>query len=184
MAKKNASKQEYVGSEWIEDAKREAAIEKALKIEKWVKVYIVAYPPDKYGVENEIVLHKYDLPREMWLKYDWVITWRRSKCQCQHPRMNVTTVLCFYDKKSGLELGYNSLMSKLVSAKANITKWTNKMERYIAQNASDMFFDPKDDPLAMKMKATIASYKGKVVEIEEEIKAKLAENAKNEAKTP
>lgn len=166
-------KQEYVGSQWIEDAKIEAAIEKSMKIEKWVKVNITAFPPDTTDRSKEVILHTYDLPRHMWQKYNWVIDWRMAKCKCKHPKLHVTIVLGFYDKKSGLELGFGTLISRLISLKANVTKWNNRLITYKERNKMDLFFNEGTDPIIMKMKTTILEYEYKIKLVENDIKRKL-----------
>lgn len=77
-------------------AKDLAKAERELKIEQWVEVTIY------YGyAEKQVSLYHYNLPREMYFRYQWVIRWRMAKLQCQYPKQIVSTSLYFYDKRSG-----------------------------------------------------------------------------------
>lgn len=82
-------KQESMG-DWFQMAKDYAKAEKELKIEQWVEVTIY------YGyAEKQVSLYHYNLPREMYLRYQWVIRWRMAKLQCQYPKQIVSTSLYF-----------------------------------------------------------------------------------------
>ncbi len=64
--------QEKIGNEWMQQAKDYAKAEKELKIDKWV---IITYYRIKENGEHEAIF-KYDLPRDIWQKWIWVINWR------------------------------------------------------------------------------------------------------------
>ena len=160
-----AAKQESV-SDWMELAK---AYDKAEREQEVTPYVIVSLRNKKTGVE----LYRYDIPREMFWKYSWVIDWRAARLLCQNPREGIAHVLSFYDKKSGLDYGFGSLISKLTSAKANATIAGNKLQAYIASQAGNMFFDEGNDEIATKFKAKISHYNSKAKELEQEIKAKV-----------
>lgn len=102
---------------WWEYARELAKAERELKIEKWVYISI------EYKEENgeRVVLYHYDLPRELHERYRWVIRWREAKLLCQYPKKNIHTYYSYYDKRTGLNTDFNSLLSKLTSTKAQIT---------------------------------------------------------------
>ena len=162
-----AARQESV-SDWMALAK---AYDKAEK-EQEVTPYVVVSLRNRRTNEE---LYRYDLPREMFWRWHWVIDWRAAKLLCQNPKDGINHVLSFYDRKTGLEYGFGSLISKLTSAKANATIAANKLKEYIELQQCNMFFSEKEDEIVNKFKAKISAYKAKIAEIEEEIKAKVKE---------
>jgi len=120
-------------------------------------------------------LYRYDLPRELYWRYSWVIDWRAARFICQQPKDGVKQCLDFYDKKTGLAYGFGSLISRLTSAKANVTMVINKLAAYVEGQKGNMFFDEQSDEVVAKFKAKISAYKAKQHELEEEIKAKVLE---------
>ena len=162
-----AARQESV-SDWMALAK---AYDKAEK-EQEVTPYVVVSLRNRRTNEE---LYRYDLPREMFWRWHWVIDWRAAKLLCQNPKDGINHVLSFYDRKTGLEYGFGSLISKLTSAKANATIAANKLKKYIEMQQGNMFFSEKEDEIVNKFKAKISAYKAKIAEIEEEIKAKIKE---------
>lgn len=145
------------------------AYDKAEK-EQEVTPYVVVSLRNRRTNEE---LYRYDLPREMFWRWHWVIDWRAAKLLCQNPKDGINHVLSFYDRKTGLEYGFGSLISKLTSAKANATIAANKLKEYIELQQGNMFFSEKEDEIVNKFKAKISTYKAKAAEIEKEIKAKV-----------
>lgn len=162
-----AARQESV-SDWMALAK---AYDKAEK-EQEVTPYVVVSLRNRRTNEE---LYRYDLPREMFWRWHWIIDWRAAKLLCQNPKDGINHVLSFYDRKTGLEYGFGSLISKLTSAKANATIAANKLKKYIEMQQGNMFFSEEEDEIVNKFKAKISAYKAKIAEIEEEIKAKVKE---------
>ncbi|MBR6931122.1 MAG: hypothetical protein IKH61_12990 [Bacteroidales bacterium] len=165
------SKQESV-SDWMGLAK---AFDKAEK--ETVQPYVFVSIEDSEAQEK---LYHYDIPREMFWRYDWVIRWRIAKFQCQRPKHHINQFLSFYDKKTGLEYGFGSLLSKLVSAKAQITATENKIADYKERMKDDLFFDESTDPIIAKLRCKIETQKGKIRDYENEIKSKLKKLEKDE----
>ena len=155
-------------SDWMALAK---AYDKAEK-EQEVTPYVVVSLRNRRTNEE---LYRYDLPREMFWRWHWVIDWRAAKLLCQNPKDGINHVLSFYDRKTGLEYGFGSLISKLTSAKANATIAANKLKEYIELQQGNMFFSEKEDEIVNKFKAKISAYKAKAAVIEEDIKAKVKE---------
>ena len=158
------SKQESV-SDWMALAK---AYDKAEK--ETVQPYVIVSIEDR--TTNE-VLYRYDLPRDMFWKYSWVVQWRTARYKCQRPRHEIAYYLSFYDKITGLEFGFGSLLSKLTSAKSQITILENKMAEYKELMKGDLFFDESSDPNISKFRCKIETQRQKVKDYENEIKSKL-----------
>lgn len=165
-----ASKQESV-SDWMVLAK---AFDKAEK--ETVRPYVIVSIEDKTTSE---VLYKYDLPRDMFWRYTWVIRWRMSRYICQRPKHQIEQYLGFYDKKTGIEYGLNSLLSKLTSAKAQVTINENKLKNYLKGMKDDLFFDESTDPIVAKLKCKISNYKQNIQDCEEQIQT-IVKNRQND----
>lgn len=156
-------------------AKDLAKAERELKIEQWVEVTIY------YGyAEKQVSLYHYNLPREMYLRYQWVIRWRMAKLQCQHPRNDVYTSFYYYDKRSGESLEVSSCLSKLISAKAQITKAERRMNEYIEYNRkNNMFFDENTDEELVKFRNKLERKKTECAECEKRLE-QLVERRKRQ----
>lgn len=124
------------------------AIRKEMRVEPWV--YITIETPLNGVARN--IFHHYDLPREMYEKYNWVIRWRVAKIQCQHPRKRIIPYYCFYNKKIGKGVKINELQSKIIAAKAQITRQRNRVNEYLEYNRqNNMFFDEATDEQLIKI---------------------------------
>ncbi len=159
-----ASKQESV-SDWMELAKAYSKAEK-----ETVQPYFFVSIEDTDTKER---LYSYDLPRDMFWKYQWVIRWRMARLQCQRPKHNICQYLSGYDKKTGLEIGLKSPLSKLTSAKAQVTINERKLKDYLEGMKNDLFFDEKTDPIVAKLKCKISSYNQQIQELENVIQTKV-----------
>ena len=157
-------KQEDV-SYWFQYAKDLAKAEKELKVEQWVEVTIY------YGyAEKQVSLYHYSLPREMYFRYQWVIRWRVAKLQCQYPKQIVSTSLYFYDKRSGESMAVNGFLSKLIAAKAQVTKAERRMNEYIEHNRqNNMFFDENTDEELVKFREKFERKKLECAEYEKRL---------------
>lgn len=136
-------------SDWMEEARELAKAEKELQIKKWVIISVEYRNKDALRV----VLHQYDLPRDMYEKYRWVIRWRQSRCQCLYPREDVMVYHCYYDKRTGLKTGFNSCLSKLAASKAQITIAKRREQEYLTyQKQNNLFFDKDTDEDLVKFR--------------------------------
>ncbi len=162
---------------FIELAKEWAKAEKELKIERWV--FISIEYKDEGG--NYVKLHKYDLPRELAERYSWVIRWRTAKCQCQYPRYCVNTYYSYYDKRTGLSMGWNEDLSSLVAAKAQITRAENREQEYLTamRNSGNLFWDESTDEQLKAFRAKLQTKREKYACLLSKIEAKV-EHAKRE----
>lgn len=167
-------KQESV-SNFYQYAKDLAKAEKELKVEQWVEVTLY------YGyADKQVSLYHYNLPREMYFRYQWVIRWRMAKLQCQYPKQIVSTSLYFYDKRSGESMEVSGCLSKLISAKAQITKAERKMNEYIEHNhQNNLFFDENTDEELVKFKAKLERKKLECAECEKRLEKLVEKRRKN-----
>lgn len=133
--------------EYMQYAKDLAKAERELKIEHWVYISFEI----KNENRNREILHKIDIPRVLYDRWQWVIEWRRAKLVCKYPRKHIWVYHSYYDKRTGLETGFGTMLGKLSAAKAQVTK----MERIIAQyveymSQNDLFFNPETDERLLK----------------------------------
>jgi hypothetical protein len=142
-----------------------------LKIERWVALSIEIV---KQG--NSIKLYRYDLPEEVYERRRWVVRWRQSRYQCLYPREYISLYHSYYDKRSGLEMGFNTSLSKLTSAKAWVTRIERAIEKYIEYNrTNNLFFCAETDEQLKKANKKLAQKKDNVenllLQVKEEVLA-------------
>lgn len=161
--------------DWFQMAKDYAKAEKELKIENWVQISIC------YGHGHQsVTLYAYDLPREVYERRMWVIRWRVARLQCQYPRNDVYTSFYYYDKRSGESMEVGGCLSKLISAKAQITKAERKMNEYIEHNRqNNLFFDENTDEELVKFRRKLERKKLECAECENRLE-KLVERRMKE----
>lgn len=145
-----------VMDDWMQYAKDLAKAERELKIEHWV--YITFEVRDEN--RNREILHKIDLPRDMVDRWLWLIEWRKAKLVCKYPRRKITVYHCAYDKRTGLQTGFNFLLTKVASAKAQITKVEREIAKYIDyMTQNNLFFDAETDERLLKASAKLEKKK-------------------------
>lgn len=138
--------------DWFEHAKELAKAERELKIEHWVYVTFELTEKER----NRKCLHTIDIPRTMLERWQWFIDWRKAKYICMQPRENINVYYHYYDKHSGLEEGYNSLLSRITAAKAQVTRVQRVIENYISDmTQNNLFFNPDTDEILMKGRAKL-----------------------------
>lgn len=157
-----------IGSEFKELAKVYAKAEEELKIKAYVAISIC-----KKVDGEQVVLHRYDLPRESVERWQWVIDWRKAKFVCEDPRSHIYTTICFYDKKSGEDYGFGSDLSQLVALKSKITLQENRVKAYIKENQGNLFFNEDTDPILQKIRIRVESAKERVALAEARLKVKV-----------
>lgn len=128
-------------------AKDFARAERELKIEHWVYVTFEIRHEDR----SREVLHIIDIPRDILDRWRWLIEWRKAKLICKYPKKRVQVYHCFYDKRTGLQMGTNFILSKVTSAKAQITKVERAIAQYIDyRKNNDLFFNMETDEQLLK----------------------------------
>ncbi|MDH6308855.1 hypothetical protein M2451_001421 [Dysgonomonas sp. PFB1-18] len=136
-----------IPDDWMQYAKDLAKAERELKIEHWVYITFEIRHQDGHRE----ILHKIDLPREMVDRWRWIIEWRRAKLVCKYPRKKIEVYHCAYDKRTGLQTGFDFLLSKIASAKVQITKVERKITNYIDyMTHNDLFFNIETDEQLLK----------------------------------
>ena len=76
----------------------------------------------------------------------------------------------YYDRRSGESLGFESCLSKLISAKAQVTKAERIMRDYIKRNRQhNLFFDEATDEDLVKFRDKLEWKKAHVTECEKRL---------------
>lgn len=152
--------------DWMEYAREYAKTQRELKIEKWIYITIEYRTKER----QRVILFSYDLPRDVYERYGWVVRWRHARFVCLYPKENVQTYFSYYDKRTGLSTDFGSLLSKLSAAKAQITIARRKEQEYIDyQRQNDLFFNEDEDDALLnfrkKLQTKIKHYTALKVEV-------------------
>ena len=164
-----------IGVAWQEYAKSIAKAEKELSIKAYAAIFIC-----KKVDGQEIVLHRYDIPRQNVERWQWVIEWRKAKLICADPRSHIYTSSYYYDKTSGEKYGFDTDLSQLVSLKSKITLQENRVAEYIKANQGNLFFDEETDPALQKIRAKVEFAKQRVAQAEAKLKEKVEQHQKGQ----
>lgn len=152
--------------DWRQYVRGLAKAERELKIEHWFFIFI------KYKEADGQIhrLYSYDLPMELHERYRWVVRWREARLQCLFPREDVNTYYHYYDKRTGLRTDFNSYLSKLAAAKAQITIAERKeMEYLVYQSQNNLFFNEQTDEDLMKFRSKLRTKKENYAKLSEKI---------------
>lgn len=165
--------------DWMEYAREYAKAEWELKIEKWVYISIEY----RTKTRDRIVLHTYNLPRELYERRSWVIRWRMARLQCLYPKEDIHPYFSYYDKRTGLSAGFDSALSKLSAAKAQITIAERKENEYIEyQRANNLFFDETADCQLARFREKLRMKKEKYAALKQQARSEvetMSENQRN-----
>ena len=161
--------QENMGN-WMEYAREYAKSQREMGIEKWVCITI-----EYRTMERErVILFRYDLPRDIYERRQWVVRWRHARLLCQYPKENVQTYFSYYDRRTGLGMDFGSALSRLSAAKAQITIAVRKEQEYVEyQRQNNLFFNENDDEQLAKFRRKLQTKIEKYAELEREIRYKL-----------
>ena len=156
--------------DWMEYARELARAERELRIERWV--FISIEYKDEAG--NPVRLHSYDLPRDLHERHRWVIRWREARLQCLYPKKQVNTYYSYYDKRTGLGTDFNSCLSKLSAAKAQISIAERKEREYVQyQRANNLFFDESTDGQLIRFREKLRIKKDRYSALEYEMRSEV-----------
>lgn len=140
--------------DWMEYAREYAKAQWEMKIEKWVCITIEYRTKER----QRVVLFRYDLPRDIYERRQWVVRWRHARLLCQYPKENVQTYFSYYDRRTGLSMDFGSALSRLSAAKAQITIARRKEQEYLEyQRQNNMFFNEAEDETLAKFRRKLQS---------------------------
>lgn len=157
--------QENMG-DWMEYAREYAKVQREMKIEKWVCITIEYRTKER----QRVVLFRYDLPRDVYERRQWVVRWRHARFLCQYPKENVQTYFSYYDRRTGLSMDFGSALSRLSAAKAQITIARRKEQEYLEyQRQNNLFFNETEDETLAKFRRKLQTKIEKYAELEKEV---------------
>ena len=143
--------QENMG-DWMEYAREYAKAQREMKIEKWVCITIEYRTKER----QRVVLFRYDLPRDVYERRQWVVRWRHARLLCQYPKENVQTYFSYYDRRTGLSMVFG-------------TNGRRKEQEYLEyQRQNNMFFNEVEDETLAKFRRKLQAKIGKYAELEGE----------------
>lgn len=165
-------KQESV-SEYFEEAKEIAKIERSLKVEQWVVKEIRA--EIRGNPQETKVLKRYDLPRGMEERWQWVMRWRCAWFQCKYPHDNVITASYYYRKVQGHKFGVQEELQRFIAAKAQLSKWEKVVEKYREEHrqANDIFYNEAEDSDLQKALQKLEAKRKNIADAEERLRIKV-----------
>ena len=142
------------------------------EVESWIEIswYVFDNLQTFQNNKSECFVHSIDIPRYMLDKWQWLINWRTAKYQYFNPRCRVLHYYCFYDKKTGLDNSATSLFQKYSSAKAQVTKIENVINRYKSEMSKTLFQDFEHDDIYKKLICKLDNKKQLLIDIEEQLK--------------
>lgn len=157
--------QENMG-DWMEYAREYAKIQREMGIEKWVCITIEYRTKER----ERVILFRYDLPRDIYERRQWVVRWRHARLLCRYPRENVQTFFSYYDRRTGLSMDFGSALSRLSAAKAQITIARRKEQEYLEyQRQNNLFFNENDDEQLAKFRRKLQTKIEKYAKLEKEV---------------
>lgn len=132
---------------------------------RWVRLDIVMLPLNPDGTvsfyDKKIVLHKFDIPRWIYDRKQWVIRWRTAYYQMKYPKADIQYITCFYDKRTNMELLHNNTYNNLIAAKRMITKLNTAIKRYEHERAKELFWEKEHDEKYQTMLVKLLDYEKK-----------------------
>lgn len=168
--------QENMGG-WMEYAREYAKIQREMGIERWVCITIEYRTKER----ERVILFRYDLPRDIYERRQWVVRWRHARLLCRYPRENVQTFFSYYDRRTGLDMNFGSALSRLSAAKAQITIARRKEQEYLEyQRQNNMFFNKAEDETLAKFRWKLQSKIEKYAELEREVMLSV-QNARSQS---
>lgn len=168
--------QENMG-DWMEYAREYAKTQREMEIERWVCITIEYRTKER----ERVILFRYDLPREIYERRQWVVRWRHARLLCRYPRENVQTFFSYYDRRTGLSMDFGSALSRLSAAKAQITIARRKEQEYLEyQRQNNLFFNENDDEQLAKFRRKLQTKIEKYAELEKEV-IRLVQNARSQS---
>lgn len=119
---------------------------KLMEIHPYVKVKIEGYIENRRD-ETIKLLWSFCMPQAMWHRPETSkrLDWIRSRFKYFNPKLMIISSSSFYDKKTGLDLEYNSALTKLSNAKRQVTMIENSINAAKAKFKPTLFYKSLED---------------------------------------
>lgn len=90
------------------------------------------------------------------------------------PQRQINTYYSYYDRRTGLRTDFNSSLSRLSAAKAQISIAERKEREYIQyQRTNSLFFDESTDEQLIRFREKLRMKKEKYMALEHEIRSEV-----------
>ena len=154
-------------------------LKKNVKHEDYVGVSIGYYRRDMSYIDRIegkawVKLYRYDLPRTLYDKWQWVIDWRITKCKCQHPRENITSTTCYYDKKTGDNDEALAILNQMHNHLVQLLRKTRQLEDLKEQQKKQLFLLDYDDQQIVKLQNEIERRKSEYLRLRDEYNKQIS----------
>ena len=107
-------------------------------------------------------------------RYRSVVRWREARLQCLYPKRQINTYYSYYDKRTGLRTDFNSALSRLSAAKAQISIAERKEREYLQyQRTNNLFFDESMDEQLVRFREKLRMKKEKYTALEHKIRSEV-----------
>lgn len=159
-------------SDYQELSQIQKEIEASMNLEPMVRITIRVYKGKRNEIEKSECLYQAEIPKRMRDRWNWYFNWRCCHYQCKYPRNQVDMSYSVLDRRTRLEMTYNSVLSTYTSAKAQVTLWERRIKEY-SEEKRDLF-GLDNDPLYQKALHKLSEKKCKLAEAEKTLKEALA----------
>lgn len=125
-----------------EKLKELAKEERELGLESWVRGHIEG---KNWKTGERINFQRFDYPRWIYEKREWVIHWRCAMFKCKNPRLSFSVPVEYYSRSAG-GYEYTKLLKSIASRKAQVTLQKRRIKEYIdMQKHNNLFFNELED---------------------------------------
>lgn len=154
-------------------------LKKSVKHEDYVGVSIGYYRKDSSYIDRIdgkawVKLYSYDLPRAMYERWQWVVEWRVAKCKCQHPREDITSTTCYYDKKTGDNEEALAMLNQMHNHLVQLLRKTRQLEDLKEQQTKQLFLLDYDDQQIVKLQKEIERRKSEYLRLRDEYNKQIS----------
>ena len=119
-----------------------------MEIEQWVEITITRSPvvKGKTIFDTKEIIWQAQVPRRTYDAHFRWLGWIDARFTYLHPRHHVQHSLYMYDRKTGIDVNYNSAYWKCAAAKGQVTKMRNAMDAYVKAFVPTLY---ESDPFVM-----------------------------------
>lgn len=154
-------------------------LKKSVKSEDYVCVNIGYYRRDMSYIDRIegkawVKLYRYDLPRAMYERWQWVIEWRIAKCKCQHPREDVSSTTCYYDKKTGDNDEALAMLNQMHNHLVQLLRKTRQLEDLKEKQKKQLFLLDYDNQQIVKLQNEIERRKSEYLRLRDEYNKQIS----------
>lgn len=153
--KKSVNSEEYVCVS-IGYNRRESSVIDRIEGKSWVKLY------------------RYDLPKALYKRWQWVVDWRIAKCKCQHPRETIISYYTYYDKKTSANDEALSMLNEMHNHLVQLQRKTRQLEDLKERQKKQLFIMDYDEQQIVKLQNEIERRKSEYLRLRDEYNKQIS----------